>query len=172
MVSLHTKRSKPQSVHSGQVQNDPASASTCPDCGGSGFRQVAGGVTRCSCRPRHPEPASSPSPSPSPSPVAACSIPPAVAKNQCERMIARLRERGEKGVTNAEFVAMRIFRYSSRLFENRKKGYDIDAIDLGGGLWLYVLRSEPDILKPLPSFERKARKDLTPPLFASVPGGR
>jgi hypothetical protein len=85
-------------------------------------------------------------------------------------MIAKLEERGEQGVTNSEFIGMRIFRYSSRLFESRKEGHDIDAKNLGGGLWLYILRSKPDTLKPLPSFERKPREDLTPPLFPPAAG--
>ena len=87
-------------------------------------------------------------------------------------MIAKLEERGAKGVTNAEFVGMRIFRYSSRLFESRKEGHDIDAKNLGGGLWRYILLSKPDTLKPLPSFERKPREVSTLPLFPTGAGGR
>lgn len=87
-------------------------------------------------------------------------------------MMVKLEEAGEKGVTNAEFIAMRIFRYSSRLRENRQEGAIIDTIQVRGGLYRYVLRSKPSVPTPLPSFQQKPREDLTPPLFASVSGER
>ena len=145
--------------------NDFASSSTCPDCGGTGFRQIRGGVIQCGCRRKQAS-------SPEPATTRACTIPPGKAKNQRERMIAKLEEAGERGVTNVEFVAMRIFRYSSRLRENRQKLFDIETIHVRGGLYRYILHSKPSVPTPLPSFQPRPRADSTPSLFASVPGGR
>jgi hypothetical protein len=161
--------------HSNKAKSSPYFP-TCRECGGTGFRRIRGGVTPCSCRHQHPQPPNAPSPSPSPSPsptpVAACSVPPGKAKNQRERMIAKLEEAGERGVTNVEFVAMRIFRYSSRLRENRQKLFDIETIHVRGGLYRYILHSKPSVPTPVPSFQPRPRADSTPSLFASVPGGR
>jgi hypothetical protein len=79
-----------------------------------------------------------------------------------------MEEAGEEGVTNRQFIEMGIFRYSSRLRENRQKLFDIETIHVRGGLYRYILRSKPSVPTPLPSFEKKPRADLTPPLFAGV----
>ncbi len=85
-------------------------------------------------------------------------------------MIAKLEEAGERGVTNVEFVAMRIFRYSSRLRENRQKLFNIETIHVRGGLYRYILHSKPSVPTPLPSFQRKPREAFTPPLFPPATG--
>ena len=138
---------------------------TCRECSDTGFIPAKGGVVRCGCRQQQARP-------PESSTTRACTIPLGKAKNQRERMIAKLEEAGERGVTNVEFVAMRIFRYSSRLRENRQKLFDIETIHVRGGLYRYILHSKPSVPTPVPSFQPRPRADSTPSLFASVPGGR
>ena len=168
--------------HSGE-NNHSSSSVICPDCGDSGFCQVAGGVVVCGCRrPRQPN---QPSPSPSPAPVPGCSIPSAAAKhqlNQCKRLILFLEERGDKGATSVELVTiLKILRYSSRIFTCRKTGYVIKAVDEGDNIWRYYLRYKPVVESPPYVFQQaeqtgqdrpRAPAGVTPSLFFSVPGER
>ena len=80
-------------------------------------------------------------------------------------MLAKLKERVAAGVTNAEFISMRIFHYSSRLRENRLEGYVIETVRVRGGLYRYVLRSEP--VTPFQP-RQKETAESQPPLFAEV----
>ena len=149
--------------HSGE-NNHSSSSVICPDCGDSGFCQVAGGVVVCGCRrPRQPNP-----PSPNRTSVAACSIPSNKAKTQRQRMLVLLKERGERGVTNAEFVLMKIFRYSSRLREIRLERNIVDTIRVRGGLYKYVFRAGPDVPTLLPVCESNKPAGVTPNLFSGA----
>ncbi len=171
MGQTHSFRAPPES-----------SSEFCSSCGGTGFRAVAGGVVSCDCRQGKPTPKP---PSPSPTPIAACSIPPAVAKNQlnqCQRLILFLRKRGDKGATNVELATfLKLLRYSSRIFSCRKSGYVIEAVEKGDGIWVYFLRHEPAVESPPYVFQQpgpteegqpKVLVGVTAPLFASVPGER
>ena len=89
---------------------------------------------------------------------------------QRQRILELLRARGRFGATNVDLVALKIFRYSSRLRELRQQNFCIDTVRVTEGLYKYILRSEPDTPKALPSFERKSREQLTPSLFPPATG--
>jgi len=153
---------------------------TCRECGGTGFRQIPGGVVRCNCRRKKPTPNP---PSPSPPPVAAFLVPSAAGArqlNQCQKLILFLRKRGDKGATNVELVTtLRILRYSSRVFDCRKSGYVIDVVEEGNNIWRYFLRYEPAVESPPYVFQKPGPTEqdqpevlvgVTPPLLATAAG--
>ncbi len=98
------------------------------------------------------------------------SAPTSKSPTQRQRILELLRARGRFGATNVDLVALKIFRYSSRLRELRQQGFCIDTVRVSEGLYKYILRSEPDTPTPLPSFERKPREAFTPPLFPPATG--
>ena len=83
-------------------------------------------------------------------------------------MLAKLKERGAAGVTNVEFISMRIFRYSSRLREIRLEQNVVDTIRVRGGLYKYVFRTGPDVPTPLPDCESNKPVGVTANLFAEA----
>ena len=152
------------------VERSSPNFPTCRACSDTAFVAAEGGVVRCqSCRQQQPRPPdqtpSPPSSSPSPSPITACSIPPAVAKTQRARMVAKMEAAGPRGVTNREFIEMGCFRYSSRLHEIRR-GREVDTIPVRGGLYRYVIK--PDGPRLSPACESKKSTNTTPPLFAEA----
>ncbi len=101
---------------------------------------------------------------------------------QCQRLILHLRKCGDRGCSNVELVTLlKILRYSSRIFECRKAGYVIEAVEKGDGIWVYFLRHEPAVESPPYVFQQlgpteqdqpKVLVGVTPPLFSTVPGGQ
>lgn len=63
---------------------------------------------------------------------------------QREVMLTALREAGDKGVLNSKLKEISN-NYTSRTAELAKSGYIIDCLNLGGGLYKYILRYEPKI---------------------------
>jgi hypothetical protein len=66
--------------------------------------------------------------------------------SQKEKMINLLREAGENGVTNKEFQNICI-RWTARISELYKDGYEIDMQQVNGGIYKYVLKKEPGMKK-------------------------
>lgn len=161
LMSYSTPKVKPAAVETSSL-----SFPTCRKCSDTGFIPAKGGVRRCDCRNKKETP-NPPSLSPSPSPVAASSIPSDKAKNQRQRMIAKLEEAGEEGVTNREFIQMGIFRYSSRLHEIRKKR-NVKTIHVRGGLHKYVSPVGSDVPTSLPGYESNKPVGVTANLFAEA----
>ena len=60
---------------------------------------------------------------------------------QTDIVLSFLRERGERGVFNYEFVNLMppIFRYSARIFELRQEGYDIRMVKVSRGVTKFIL---------------------------------
>lgn len=63
---------------------------------------------------------------------------------QAVRMIRGLKQAGVKGMTSRDFIDMGIFKYSSRIAELRRDGWNIQASHVKGGLWQYNLIPERD----------------------------
>lgn len=61
--------------------------------------------------------------------------------NQSEKILAVLEKAGDYGVTNVTLNRI-AFRYSARLAELRKEGYDISTLYIAPGLFRYVLHKE------------------------------
>ena len=59
--------------------------------------------------------------------------------SQLEKILNRLKEAGEEGVTNSELSRISL-QYSARLMELRLKGYVIETIPLKNGVYKYILR--------------------------------
>ena len=86
---------------------------------------------------------------------------------QRERILYLLRSRGPVGATNVELNAI-CFRYGARIFELRKAGFDIKTRREGETEFRFVLVSGASEAKPIPSFERRRRREEAEalPLFA------
>ena len=148
--------------HAYSSKNDPAlSRASCADCGGTGFREVPGGVTVCSCRRKQPPP-------PDPAPAHVSFGPPAQAGNHRGQILAALRAAGPAGVLNVELYKI-CLRPPSRLCELRQQGFRIETRREGESIFRFILRAEPTTVKPLPIYEAKKRTDTVPPLFVGVP---
>lgn len=118
-------------------------------------------MIRCSCRIEKQVPP------PDSAPVRACSSPTSKAPGQRDRILFLLRKRGTAGATNADFVALGIFRYSSRLHELRRQGYRIATLRVSEGVFCYRLIGEAAEVKPLRTYQAKGRQPHTPSLFLS-----
>lgn len=59
--------------------------------------------------------------------------------SQGEKIVDLLLTRGNKGATNIELNKIS-FRYSARIFNLRKEGYDIRKQHLTGSIWKYWLQ--------------------------------
>lgn len=64
--------------------------------------------------------------------------------SQRTKTLALLRNAGDRGVTNSEFIDWRIFRYAARLHELREEGFEIRT-EVFGSKATYKLVSEPDV---------------------------
>lgn len=62
--------------------------------------------------------------------------------SQRTKTLTLLRNAGERGVTNSEFIDWRIFRYAARLHELREEGFEIRT-EVFGSKATYKLVSEP-----------------------------
>ena len=157
-------------------KNDPAlSTRSCADCGGTGFRQIPGGVTRCGCcrkQARPPDPAPAPAQAPVQAPVPVSFGPPAQAGNHRTKILAMLRAAGPSGVVNTLLYEKVCKRPPSRIFELRRQGYTIRTIREGESVFRFVLVAEPASVKAVPSYEPKKSTDTVPLLFAGVQGER
>ena len=78
----------------------------------------------------------------------ASSSPTSRAPTQRQNLILFLRERGDKGATNTELIALGLYRYSSRIHECRAAGYPLESVCETEGRWRYFLRHEPEIESP------------------------
>jgi hypothetical protein len=92
-----------------------------------------------------------------------------------------LRERGERGGTNTQLIALGLYRYSSRIHECKTANYVIESVRETEGRWRYFLRHEPAVESPPYVFQQaeqtgqhrpKAPIGVTPSLFAGVSGER
>lgn len=92
---------------------------------------------------------------------------------QREKIINLLRQRGRAGAFNSDLVRI-AYRYSSRLREIRLMGFEVSTQYVREGVFRYVLEREPEVVKPLPDFQRRAAAATTPSLFppAAGVGGR
>ena len=59
--------------------------------------------------------------------------------NQHERILEMLENAGEDGVINYHFVHRHILRYSARIKELRKEGYNISTQYVTKGVYRYIL---------------------------------
>jgi|ERR1700684_1252308 len=64
--------------------------------------------------------------------------------SQRTKTLALLRNAGDRGVTNSEFIDWRIFRYAARLHELREEGFEIRT-EVFGSKATYKLVSEPGV---------------------------
>ena len=62
--------------------------------------------------------------------------------SQIEKIINLLKESGEEGATNIALCAIS-FKYDARLSELRRKGYEIETLYDGKGIFRYVLKKIP-----------------------------
>jgi hypothetical protein len=62
------------------------------------------------------------------------------------KMVKMLKEAGEQGVTNVQFVNVGLG-YGARLTELYQMGYEIDVDSLANGVYKYILRKEPGDIK-------------------------
>jgi hypothetical protein len=60
-----------------------------------------------------------------------------------------LRNAGENGLTNTQLKDFCI-RWDARVRELYQKGYVIEVVSLGNGVYQYVLKSEPEVVPPKP----------------------
>lgn len=65
-------------------------------------------------------------------------------KTQGERILDLLERRGLMGATSAELNQI-CFRYSARILDLRKQGYDVQSIQMKKGLWLYILHQHKPV---------------------------
>jgi len=78
--------------------------------------------------------------------------------NSWNKILRLLRERKQqgRGAKNWELAQIAI-RYNARINESKAQGYDYKITRESAGVWDYALVSEPEHLKPLPTYEpRKA----------------
>lgn len=153
-------------VQSGE--NNPSSSShfsaICRDCGGSGFRQIPGGVTPCRCSRKQTLP-----PDPAPAPTPASFRPLARSGSHRAQILAALRAAGPAGVLNVDLYKI-CLRPPSRLCELRQQGFRIETRREGESIFRFILRAEPVAVKPLPTYESKKPASMTPPLFPPAAG--
>jgi hypothetical protein len=64
-------------------------------------------------------------------------------KPQARQVLSMLRGRGERGVTNGDFIRSYIERFGGRICEMRKLGWEIETVREGQGKSRYFLRAEP-----------------------------
>ncbi len=81
-----------------------------------------------------------------------------------------LRRNGRAGLLTGDFLRIPIARYSSRIAELRRQGYDISTERLSESVFKYTLVSEPLTPKELPTYQPrpKATAQEQPHLFAEV----
>lgn len=98
---------------------------------------------------------------------------------QCQKLILFLRERGERGGTNTELIALGLYRYSSRIHECRTAQYVIESVHETEGCWRYFLRHEPAVESPPYVFQQADHSEqdqpkilvgITPTLFPPMAG--
>lgn len=58
------------------------------------------------------------------------------------RIIRALKQAGNHGITSRDMINMGIFKYSSRIAELRKDGWNIQATHIKDSLWQYNLVPE------------------------------
>lgn len=75
--------------------------------------------------------------------------------SQIEKIVNLLKEAGEEGVTNVALSAIS-FKYDARLSELRSKGYEIETVYDGKGIYRYILRKIPADNK----FHRNATEEI------------
>ena len=71
-------------------------------------------------------------------------------KSQREKILSLLRFLGKQGATNMDLNKI-CYRFSARIFELRKAGYDIETVRDSEQVYRFILRREP-----LPLFRRTA----------------
>jgi hypothetical protein len=143
----------------------------CVDYGGTGWRVFGEEgrrlAQRCGCRlvrsqriagasganaPSHPRPGP---------PITA-------AGNQRERILVALQAAGTRGVLNTELYKI-CLRPPSRICELRKMGYEIQTRREGESVFRFILRREPDHVRPLPTMMHCATQQNLP--LAPAPEG-
>ncbi|MGM7720645.1 hypothetical protein [Metabacillus sp. Hm71] len=62
---------------------------------------------------------------------------------QREQILNKLRDAGDKGVTNTELLEIAI-RYTARLHELYQQGYIIETVSINDGVYNYILKGEPE----------------------------
>jgi len=74
---------------------------------------------------------------------------------QRQKIIAALKDAGLEGITNAELSKISL-RYGGHLGDLYRKGYKIQKVNLDGGIYKYILLSEPSQDK----FFRSAEEEI------------
>jgi hypothetical protein len=99
------------------------------------------------------------------------------APTQRQKLILFLRERGERGGTNTQLIALGLYRYSSRIHECKTANYVIESVRETEGRWRYFLRHEPAEELPPYVFQQTGHSEqdqpkvlvgVTPSLFVGV----
>ena len=144
-------------------ENSPPSSGICRQCGGTGFRQIPGGVTHCGCCRKQARP---PDPAPAPAPVSFG--PPSRSGNHRQKILALLRAAGPTGVLNTVLYEKVCKRPPSRIFELRQEGHIIRTFREGESLYRFVLVREASTVKEIRVYEPRKRAGGTPSLFAGV----
>jgi hypothetical protein len=83
------------------------------------------------------------------------------AADQNSKILARLKEAGLRGVTNAELWALGAHAAHSRISDLRKRGHEISCKREAAGVWRYVLQgeAEPPKSEPVSPFEQRRRRE-------------
>ncbi|MEH6848147.1 hypothetical protein [Bacillus thuringiensis] len=76
-------------------------------------------------------------------------------KTKRQQLISVLRGAGDEGVTNAELSKIAL-RYGGYLGELYKRGYQVDKISEGNGVYRYILKHEP----PVEQINKKTALDV------------
>ncbi len=85
-------------------------------------------------------------------------------KSQKVRMLDLLKERGDTGATNRDFIGMGIFRCGDRIKNLREDGYEIESKRVRGGLWRYTLKKQIVLSKEeVESIDREANPKVVCP---------
>lgn len=66
----------------------------------------------------------------------------ATKPSQAVKIIRALKLAGGRGITSRDMVGMGIFKYSSRIAELRRDGWNIEATHVKGSMWKYHLIPE------------------------------